>query len=194
MYRLQENEVAELERFGELSAHNLITAIEASKKPALTKFITALGIRHVGAQTAASLAKKFKNLDKLVEATEDELLEIPDIGEVVAESILAWFSDEDNLKLLEELRELSVWPQEESKKSLPLEGKSYIVTGTLSSMGREEAEDKLRALGATVTSSVTKTTTALIVGDKPGKSKTEKAAKLGIETIGEEEFLRLLAI
>ena len=194
LYRLQENEVAELERFGELSAHNLITAIEASKKPALTKFITALGIRHVGAQTAASLAKKFKNLDKLVEATEDELLEIPDIGEVVAESILAWFSDEDNLKLLEELRELSVWPQEESKKSLPLEGKSYIVTGTLSSMGREEAEDKLRALGATVTSSVTKTTTALIVGDKPGKSKTEKAAKLGIETIGEEEFLRLLAI
>lgn len=192
LYRLSEAEVAKLERFGELSAHNLVEAIKASKKPTLAKFITALGVRHVGAQTAVSLARKFKSLDSLIEATEDDLLSINDIGEVVAESILAWFSDEENLKLLDELRELDVWPAEESGASLPLEGKSYIVTGTLSSMGREEAEDKLRNLGATVTSSVTKNTTALIVGEKPGKSKTEKAAKFGIPTINESEFLSLI--
>ena len=192
LYRLQENNIAKLERFGELSAHNLVTAINASRKPVLAKFITALGIRHVGAQTAVSLAKRYKSLDRLIETSEDELLSIPDIGEVVAEAILAWFSDEDNLKLLGELRELGIWPQEETEKELPLEGKSYIVTGTLSSMGREEAEDRLRALGATVTSSVTKNTTALIVGEKPGKSKTEKAAKLGVNTIDENELLQLL--
>lgn len=192
LYRLSEAEVAKLERFGELSAHNLVEAIKASKKPTLAKFITALGVRHVGAQTAVSLARKFKSLDRFIEATEDDLLSIADIGEVVAESILAWFSDEENLKLLDELRELDVWPAEESGASLPLEGKSYIVTGTLSSMGREEAEDKLRNLGATVTSSVTKNTTALIVGEKPGKSKTEKAAKFGIPTINESEFLSLI--
>ena len=124
--------------------------------------------------------------------TEDELLDVADIGDVVAESILAWFSDEENVKLLEELRGLGVWPREESGESLPLEGKSYIVTGTLASMGREEAEDKLRALGATVTSSVTKNTTALIVGEKPGKGKTDKADKLGIPRMNEVEFLKLI--
>ena len=167
-------------------------AISGSKTPALNKFITALGIRHVGAQTATALAREFKNLDNLVNASEEELLRIPDIGVVVAESILAWFSDEDNLKLLADLKELGVSPLEENSSNLPLMGKSYIVTGTLSSMGREEAEDKLRTLGATVTSSVTKNTTALIVGEKPGKSKTEKAEKLKIPTISEEEFLKMV--
>lgn len=192
LYKLNETNVAKLERFGELSAHNLMTAIEASKNPSLAKFITALGIRHVGAQTAVSLAREFKSLNRLMEVTEDELLNISDIGVVVAESILAWFSDEDNIRLLAELRELGVWPQNETNAALPLDGKSYIVTGTLNSMGREEAEDKLRELGATVTSSVTKNTTALIVGEKPGKSKLEKAAKLGIATIMENEFLKLV--
>ena len=193
LYRLDETEVAKLERFGDVSARNLVTAIRASKNPSLAKFITALGIRHVGAQTAVNLARKYKSLDGLIETSEDKLLEITDIGEVVAESILAWFSDEDNLKLLKELKELGVWPVDESEEKLPLEGESYIVTGTLTSMGREEAEDKLRELGATVTSSVTKNTTALIVGEKPGKSKTEKATKLGIKTISEKEFLNLIA-
>ena len=111
---------------------------------------------------------------------------------MVAESILAWFADEDNLKLLSELREMGVWPVDEKNDNLPLVGKSYIVTGTLASMGREEAEDKLRVLGATVTSSVTKNTTALIVGEKPGKSKIDKAEKLGISQIDEKEFLKLV--
>lgn len=193
LYRLDETEVAKLERFGDVSARNLVTAISGSKRPSLAKFITALGIRHVGAQTAVNLARKYKSLDRLIETSEDKLLEITDIGEVVAESILAWFNDEDNLKLLNELKELGVWPVDESEEKLPLEGELYIVTGTLTSMGREEAEDKLRELGATVTSSVTKNTTALIVGEKPGKSKTEKATKLGIKTIDEKEFLKLIA-
>ena len=193
LYTLDEAKVASLERFGELSAHNLITAIAATKNPSLNKFITALGIRHVGAQTATSLARKFGSLDHLLEATEEDLLSIPDIGEVVADSILAWISDEDNLAMLDKLRSLSVWPKDEATTDLPLSGKSYIVTGTLGSMGREEAEDKLRALGATVTSSVTKNTTALIVGEKPGQSKTAKADQLGIPRLSESEFLKIIA-
>lgn len=192
LYRLKVSDVAKLERFGELSAKNLVEAIEKSKTPILAKFITALGLRHVGAQTANSLARKFGDLDALANTTEEDLLEIPDIGEVVAESILAWFSDEDNLKLLEDLAELGVKPQEETNKELPLAGKSYVVTGTLASMGREEAEDRLRELGATVTSGVTKTTTALIAGEKPGKSKIDKADKLGISRMSEVEFLKLI--
>ena len=192
LYRLKAANVAKLERFGELSANNLVNAIEESKGAPLNKFITALGIRHVGAQTATALARKFGSLDKLIEATEEDLLEISDIGDVVAESILAYFADEENVKLLEEMRELGAWPAEEQAGNLPLVGKSYIITGTLASMGREDAEDKLRALGATVTSSVTKTTTALIVGEKPGKGKTDKADKLGIPRISEAEFLKLL--
>ena len=192
LYRLSVGEVAKLERFGEVSARNLVNAIQELKNPTLAKFVTALGIRHVGAQTAVSLARRFKSLDKLMVVTKKELLSVDDIGEVVAESILAWFADEDNVSLLKELRELGVWPQDEQSGALPLEGQSYIVTGTLASMGREEAEDKLRELGATVTSSVTKATTALIMGEKPGKSKTDKAAKLGIQTMNEGEFLKLV--
>lgn len=192
LYRLKVSDVAKLERFGELSAKNLVSAIQESKNPTFAKFITALGLRHVGAQTAVALARKFGNLEALSNATEEDLLEIPDIGEVVAESISAWFSDEDNLTLLEDLRALGVEPKEEMDVELPLAGKSYVVTGTLASMGREEAEDRLRELGATVTSGVTKTTTALIAGEKPGKSKTDKADKLGISRMSEAEFLKLI--
>lgn len=194
LYRLRVRQVAQLERFAELSAKNLVEAIAASKTPRLNKFITALGIRHVGAQTATALARKFKTLENLEIATEDELLAIPDIGEVVAESILAWFNDEENIKLLAEMKELGVAPLAEETEDLPLAGRSYIVSGTLASMGREEAEDKLRALGATVTSSVTKGTTALILGEKPGKSKLDKADKLGIPRMSEAEFLKLIEI
>ncbi len=193
LYRLEENKVASLERFAELSAKNLVEAIKKSKTAPLNKFITALGIRHVGAQTAMSLANKFGSIEKLADATKEELLSIPDIGEIVAESILAYFADEDNLKQLEELKELGVSPEFNDLSKAPLVGKSYIITGTLSSMGREDAEEKLRELGATVTSSVTKTTTALICGEKPGKGKTDKAAKLNIPTIDEQEFLKLIA-
>ncbi len=192
LYRLKANRVAQLERFGELSAQNLVDVIAKSKTPPLNKFITALGIRHVGTQTATTLARGFGDLEKLEQATEEDLLQLPDIGKVVAESILAYFADEDNIKLLQELRDLGVKPQKVELNGLPLVGKSYVVTGSLESMGREEAEDKLRSLGATVTGGVTKTTTALIAGAKPGKSKTEKAAKLGIAVIDEAALLELL--
>ena len=192
LYRLDVAKVSQLERFAEVSANKLISAIENSKTAPLAKFITALGIRHVGVQTAISLADHFKSLALLIDATADDLLSIPDIGQVVAESILAYFADEDNLKQLQEMRELGVNPFYDNQTVKPLAGQSYVVTGTLSKMGRDEAEARLRELGATVTGSVTKHTTALIVGEKPGSSKTVKAEKLGIPVIHEAEFLELL--
>lgn len=193
LYRLTPVAVAKLERFAELSANNLVEAIQKSKTPPLAKFIAALGIRHVGIQTASALATAFGSIEKLAEATEDDLLKIPDIGQIVAESILAYFSDEDNLKQLSELKELGLKPFFEDPNQLPLHGQSYIISGTLDSMGREEAEDILRRKGATITSGVVKTTTALIVGAKPGKSKLEKAEKLGIKIITEADFLKLIS-
>lgn len=194
LYRLTIPQVASLGRFAKLSAKKLVQSVEDSKHPPLAKFIAALGIRHVGTQTAVTLAQGFSTIEKLQEATEDDLLKMPDIGKIVAESILAWFADEDNLKLLEELKGLGVEPQYVDVASLPLAGQSYIVSGTLESMGREEAEDRLRALGASVTSGVTKNTTALILGAKPGKSKLEKSEKLGIPTLSEAEFLKLVQV
>ena len=193
LYRLTVPEVAKLERFAATSAQNLVTAIAASKTPPLAKFITALGIRHIGAQTATSLANHFHSIDSLATATSEQLLEIPDIGAIVAESILAYFADEDNLKVLSELKELGIKPTYTDQSALPLAGKSYIISGTLDSYGREEAEDKLRALGATVTSSVTKATTALITGEKPGGSKLKKASAYGIPIITEADFLKLIS-
>ena len=192
LYRLRVADLMKLERFAEVSAQKLVDNLEKSKTAELAKFITALGIRHVGTQTAVVLAGKFGAIERLAEAEKDELTAIPDIGEVVAESILAWFADEDNLKMLSELRELGVRPVYKDLSQAKLAGKSYIISGTLASYGREEAEEKLRQLGATVTSSVTKNTTALILGEKPGAAKLAKAAKLGVPTIGEKEFLDML--
>lgn len=194
LYRLTVPKVASLERFADLSARNLVSAIEKSKTAPLAKFITALGIRHVGGQTAITLANKFHSIDALAQAEEEDLLTIPDIGKIVAESILAYFADEDNLKMLSDLKDLGVSPSYQDTSALPLAGKSYIISGTLEGYGREEAEDKLRALGATVTSSVTKNTTALILGEKPGKSKLEKAAKLNIPTLDQAGYLKLISL
>ncbi len=193
LYRLKAPRIAQLERFADLSARNLVDAIERSKTPPLEKFLTALGIRHVGIQTATTLAQHFHSIDALAQASEEDLLKLPDIGKTVAEAILAYFADEDNLKLLAELDELGVKPVYVDQAALPLAGQSYLVTGTLESMGREEAEDRLRELGAAVTSGVTKNTTGLIVGAKPGKSKLDKAAKLGVPTLDEKQFLSLIA-
>ena len=192
LYRLYANQVAKLDRFAILSAQKLITAIEKSKTAPLAKFITALGIRHVGVQTSISLANRFKSLDSLINATADDLLSIPDIGQVVAESILAYFADEDNLSQLTKMKELGVQPYFDDHNQEPLLGHSYVVTGTLASMGREAAEEALRNLGASVSSTVSKNTTALIVGEKPGNSKTTKAERLGIPAIHEADFLDLI--
>lgn len=193
LYRLTPTQVSKLDRFAKLSAENLCRAINLSKTPPLHKFITALGIRHVGISTATSLARSFSNLDALKNATEDELLKIPDIGETVARSILAWFADEDNIKLLSDLEQLGVRPIYETSTNLPLSGKSYLITGTLSSMDRELAEERLRMLGATITNTVTKNTTALIVGTNPGNSKIAKATQLNIPTLSELNFLKLIS-
>ena len=192
LYRLQKSDLINLERFGELSATKLLNAIEGTKQAPLAKFITALGIRHVGAQTAVALADAFQSLEALRDATEEELLKIPDIGLTVSESILAYFADEDNLKQLDDFATLGVHPVYINHDNAPLKGQSFVVTGTLTDLGREEAEDLLREKGATVTSSVTKNTTALIAGAKPGASKVTKAEKLGIKIISEAEFRELI--
>lgn len=194
LYRLTAAKVGQLERFGRVSASKLVQNIAATKHPKLERFITALGIRHVGNQTAITLANGFQSLERLAEATEEELLSMSDIGQVVAESILAWFADEDNEKMLQEFKDLGVEPIFEDKSTRKLAGQSYVISGTLDNMDRETAEEKLRELGATVTSGVTKTTTALIVGDKPGKSKTDKAAKLGIRIVDEAGLRELLQL
>jgi len=192
LYRLKKQDLVSLERFADVSADKLLLNLEKSKTAELSKVITALGIRHVGSQTAIALANKFGSLDNLQMAEKDDLLLIPDIGEVVAESILAFFADEDNIAMLNDLKSLGLNPSFSDLSSAPLAGKSYIISGTLEKYGREEAEDKLRQLGATVTSSVTKTTTALIIGTKPGGSKLKKAQDLGIPTIDEAAFLNLI--
>ena len=192
LYRLQKSDLIKLERFGELSATKLLNAIEGTKQASLAKFITALGIRHVGAQTAVALADAFQSLEALRDATEEELLKIPDIGLTVSESILAYFADEDNLRQLDDFASLGVHPVYVNHDNAPLKGQSFVVTGTLTDMGREEAEDLLREKGATVTSSVTKNTTALIAGAKPGASKVTKAEKIGIKIISEAEFRELI--
>lgn len=192
LYRLQKSDLIKLERFGELSATKLLNAIEGTKQAPLAKFITALGIRHVGAQTAVALADAFQSLEALRDATEEELLKIPDIGLTVSESILAYFADEDNLKQLDDFAAFGVCPVYVNHDNAPLKGQSFVVTGTLTDLGREEAEDLLREKGATVTSSVTKNTTALIAGAKPGASKVTKAEKLGIKIISEAEFRELI--
>lgn len=192
LYRLQKSDLIKLERFGELSATKLLNAIEGTKQAPLAKFITALGIRHIGAQTAVALADAFQSLEALRDATEEELLKIPDIGLTVSESILAYFADEDNLKQLDDFKTLGVHPVYINHDNAPLKGQSFVVTGTLTDLGREEAEDLLREKGATVTGSVTKNTTALIAGAKPGASKVTKAEKLGIKVISEAEFRELI--
>lgn len=192
LYTLTAGQVEALDRFAEISAHKLIDNIQASKNPPLARFITAIGIRHIGTQTAIDLAAHFKTLDALRDATESELLEMPGIGKIVAESILAFFADEDNLALLDKLKELGVEPVYQDTSGGKLNGLSFVVTGTLDSMGRDAAAEKIRALGGEFHSSVVKTTTYLVAGHNTGKSKLEKAAKYGTEVIDEAKFLELL--
>ena len=192
LYTLTAGQVEALDRFAEISAHKLIDNIQASKNPPLARFITAIGIRHIGTQTAIDLAAHFKTLEALRDATESELLEMPGIGKIVAESILAFFADEDNLALLDKLKELGVEPVYQDTSGGKLNGLSFVVTGTLDSMGRDAAAEKIRALGGEFHSSVVKTTSYLVAGHNTGKSKLEKAAKYGTEVIDEAKFLELL--
>jgi DNA ligase (NAD+) len=193
IYTLSEDQVKDLDRFAELSAHNLIEAIADAKEPTLPRYIFGLGIRHVGAQTAIDLAEHFGSLKKLSDATLDELLLIEGVGDVVAESILAWFAEPDNVDLLEKLDKNGVQPHYESTAHGPLHGKSFVVTGSLNIMKRDEVADKIRTLGGSFQSAVGKDTSYLVVGDNTGASKLLKAEKLGVKQINEEELQRILA-
>ena len=191
IYRLTKDDLLRLERFADISAQKLIDAIAAKKQPALERFLFGLGIRHVGAQTAIDLANHFEGIDKLSQATIDELREVDGVGEIVAESIVAWFADEDNVWLLKKFADLGVTPQF-TKKSGSLTGQSFVITGTLQSMGRDAAAEKIRNLGGTFQTAVAKDTTYLVAGGKVGASKLKKAEQYGTKIIDEQTLLELI--
>ena len=191
IYRLTKDDLLQLERFAEISAQKLIDAIAAKKQPALERFLFGLGIRHVGSQTAIDLTNKFESIEKLMAATIDELREVDGVGEIVAESIVAWFADEDNVTLLEKFADLGVTPQF-SQKSDRLAGQSFVITGTLQSMGRDVAAEKIRDLGGTFQTAVAKDTTYLVAGGKVGASKLKKAEQYGTKIIDEQTLLEII--
>ena len=191
VYALTKDDLLKLDRFGDISAAKLIDAIAAKKQPPLERFVYGLGIRHVGVQTAIDLVAHFGSLDKLATATIDELKSVEGVGTVVAESVAAWFADDDNLKLLDKFKHLGVSPLFE-KKTGKLAGLSFVVTGTLESMGRDEAADKIRAQGGTFQTSVAKDTNYLVAGGKVGAGKLKKAEAYGVKIIDEDAFLQLL--
>lgn len=192
LYTLTKDQVIELERFADISAQKMIDAIRAKKYPELPRFIYGLGIRHVGSQTAIDLAEHFGSLGKLSTATLDELLLVDGVGEVVAESIIGWFADEDNQKLLKKFERLDVRPHYQSHVRGPLHGKSFVITGTLEAMGRDIAAEKIRSLGGTFQASVGKDTSYLVVGANVGASKLAKAERLGVSQIQETDLLKML--
>lgn len=191
IYTLTYEDVIKLDRFAEISARKLVFAIQSKKNPPLEKFILGLGIRHVGAQTAIDLAGKFHSIEALKKTTIESLEEVDGVGKVVAESIVAWFSDEDNLALLQKFETVGVQPHYE-KKSGKLIGKSFVITGSLESMGRDVAAEKIRALGGTFQTSVAKDTTYLVAGGKVGASKLKKAESYGTKVIDETALLELI--
>ena len=192
IYLLEKKQLLALERFAEISAQKLITAIADKKHPNLERFLYGLGIRHIGAQTAIDLANRFESIERLALATIDELREVDGVGEIVAESVVAWFADEDNMKLLQKFADLGVVPQF-NRKSGRLVGQSFVITGTLQSMGRDAAADKIRELGGTFQTAVAKDTTYLVAGGKIGVSKLKKAEQYGTKIIDEQEFLAIIA-
>ncbi|MCA9336251.1 NAD-dependent DNA ligase LigA [Candidatus Saccharibacteria bacterium] len=191
IYQLTKDDLLGLDRFADISAQKLIDAIMDKKKPTLERFVYGLGIRHVGVQTAIDLVQRFESLDALARAMIDELRTVDGVGEVVAESLVAWFADEDNEKLLMKFAELGVRPHYE-KKSGKLAGKSFVITGSLESMSRDEAAANIRALGGTFQTSVGKDTDYLVAGGKVGASKLVKAEKYGTKVIDEKTLLELL--
>jgi len=192
IYRLKKEDLIDLEHFGDLSADNLISAIDNSKHPELERFITGLGIRHVGTLTARDLSNHFRSLDKFEEATIEELEAIDGIGKIVAESIMGWLSDDDNIRTLEKFKELGVNPIYVDHSGDKLTGQSFVITGTLTSMSRDDAANKIRSLGGIFQSSVSRETTYLVEGENTGQGKVEKAKKLGTQVINEKELLDLL--
>jgi DNA ligase (NAD+) len=191
IFVLKEGDLAPLERFGEKSARNLIEAIQAKKKITLPRFIYALGIRNTGEQTARALADNLGSFEKIRNASFDELQIVNDIGPVVAESIYEWFASTKNLELARKLFQAGVEIDPYQKANGKLAGLSFVVTGILESMSRQEAKDRVRELGGSAVESVSKNTDYLVAGQNPG-SKLARAQKLGVKIVGENEFKKIL--
>ncbi len=194
LYGLSLGELAQLERMGEKSAQNFLDGIERSKRTTLARFIYALGIRNVGEVTAKALARHLLTLDNLIKIDEARLQLVPDIGPIVAQSITTFFTEPHHLELVAQLRAAGVWWPESDEvvaRPTPLGGKTFVLTGTLSSMSREEAKSRLEAQGAQVTGSVSQKTDYLVAGEEAG-TKLDKALKLNVAVLDEQQFLALL--
>ena len=193
LYKLTDEKLLSLDRFGKKSVANLLAALEKSKETTLARFIYALGIRHVGESTARDLASHFRSLDKLMQADADALLQVNDVGEVIAQSIIHFFEESHNREVIGELLAEGVhWPTPEAVAvNEKVSGKTFVLTGTLPNMGREEAKALLLAQGAKVASSVSKKTDYVVAGAEAG-SKLEKAQALGVTIIDEAQMLELL--
>ena len=194
LYSLTKEQLVSLERMGEKSASNLLAALEASKGRGFARVLYALGIRHVGEGTAADLAAHFGSMDALAKASVEELVAVPEVGEKIARSIVDYFSEPRNLAVIEALRAAGVKMTEDATPAVgerPLEGKRFVITGTLSGMTRQEAEAAIKRLGGVTSGSVSRNTDYLVVGASPG-SKLQKALDLGVPVLDEEAFMKLI--
>jgi len=193
LFSLKEEDIKHLERFAEKSAQNIINSIQSKKNIVLEKFLFALGVPQVGEETAIDLAKQFSNLDKIKSASKEELEKIIDIGPKVADSIYEWFRDKKHLEFLQKLEKagIVIKAQISKSKGQKLLNKIFVLTGELESMTRDEAKEKIRELGGDVTGSVSKNTDFVVVGSEPG-SKYDKAQKLGVKILSEQEFLKMI--
>lgn len=191
LFKLKQGDIEPLERFAEKSAENLIKTIQNHKKAPLERFLGALGIRHVGTITAIDIANHFHTLESLLKAGLDEIQEIEGVGPIAGESVYSWFKKEKNQAFLKKLFEGGVKIEAPQQRGDKLAGKTFVITGTLSEMSREEAQAKIRAEGGKATNSVSKETSYLVAGENPG-SKLAKAEKLGVKVISEEELQRIL--
>ena len=191
LFTLEKVDLAGLERFGDKSAENIIKSIEEHKKISFWRFVYALGIVHVGEQTAIELAEYFHALDKLMNAELEEINHIENIGPVVAKSIYEFFKDKNNLHFIEKLKNNGVTIIKEEKKTGVFTGKVFVLTGTLTTMSREEAKKKIVLNGGKVSGSVSSKTSFLLAGENPG-SKIKEAEKLKIKIISEQEFLKMI--
>jgi DNA ligase (NAD+) len=194
IFTLTAGDLSPLERFAEKSAENLVQAIKASKHTTLERFIFSLGIDHVGEETAIALADMFGSIKKIQHATVEQLIAVEDVGERVATSIVEWFDDEHNQTLIADLfaNGVTIKKSRKQESDLPLQGKTLVLTGTLQTMSRDEAKEKIRMLGGDVSGSVSKKTTYVVVGENPG-SKAEKARQLGVDVLSEGEFQKLIS-
>jgi len=192
IFRLKKSDLTDLERFGEKSAENLVDSVDASRNRPLNRLIIGLGIPHVGDETAGDIAGRFETLARFRQASREQLEEVSGIGEVVAESVIEWLTDKDHQKMLDDLLEAGVMIEAVRRpKHQPLRGMTFVFTGEMESMSREEAKEKVRSLGGEASETVSKKTTYLVTGPGAG-SKLKKAEKLGAAVLNESEFLALI--